>query len=406
MKVRKLTIDDVDLHQQPVLVRVDFNVPLREEASGRRVVADDTRIRAALPTLQKIVNEQGKAIVLSHLGRPKGKPDPRYSLAPVAEHLQELVEYPVQFVPHTRGPAVEEAVSKAVWGSVVVLENTRFEPGETKNDPQLARDWASLASVFVNDAFGAAHRAHASTVGVAQFVPVAAMGYLMKREVEFLLRVLEAPERPLLAILGGAKVSDKLGVIKALLERVDGLLIGGAMAYTFLKALGYQVGKSLVEEDWVETARELYQAAQGRILLPEDHVAVRELREGAQKVIAVKNIPEGYMGVDIGPRTIERYREKILGSRTALWNGPMGVFEIPDFARGTIEIARALAEVTEQGALTVVGGGDSVAALVQFGYADKVSHVSTGGGAMLEFIEKQANGEWLPGIAVLTDKPE
>ncbi len=402
MDIQKMTIDDVDLHKQQAIVRVDFNVPLREE-EGHYVVADDTRIRAALPTLKKIVEEQGKAILLSHLGRPKG-PDPRFSLAPVAARLRELVDVPVHFVPATRGPEVEKAVSEAPWGSIVLLENTRFEPGETKNDPELARDWAQLGSLFVNDAFGSSHRAHASTVGVARFVPLAVMGYLVKREVEFLTRAMEAPERPFLGILGGAKVSDKLGVIRALLFRVDGLLIGGAMAYTFLKALGYRVGHSLVEEDLLDTALELYEQAEGRIHLPEDHVAVKELSADAPRIIAVKNIPAGYMGVDIGPQTIEHYREQIFQSKTILWNGPMGVFEIPAFARGTFAIAHTLAEVTDRGALTVVGGGDSVAALVQSGYADRVSHVSTGGGAMLEFIEGIVEGRLLPGIEVLTDK--
>ena len=397
-----MTIDDVDLHEQQTLVRVDFNVPLREE-QGRYIVVDDTRIRAALPTIEKIVRERGKAILLSHLGRPKG-PDPRYSLAPVAEHLKGLTDAPVTFVPATRGPEVERAVRDAAWGSIILLENTRFEPGETKNDPELARDWARLGRIFVNDAFGSSHRAHASTVGIARFVDVAVMGYLVKREVEFLTRAMEAPERPFVGILGGAKVSDKLGVIQALLSRVDRLLIGGAMAYTFLKALGYRVGNSLVEDDLLDTALELYEKAQGKIRLPTDHVAVRELKADAPRIIAVKNIPDGYIGVDIGPQTIEHFREDIAASKTVLWNGPMGVFEIPAFARGTFAIAHALAGVTEKGALTVVGGGDSVAALVESGCADKVSHVSTGGGAMLEFIEGIVEGRLLPGIEVLTDK--
>jgi len=341
-----------------------------------------------------------KVILMSHLGRPKGQPDPKYSLAPVARRLEELLGVRVRFVSNIVGEAVRQAINSMPEGGVILLENTRFHPGETKNDPELARQLAELADVYVNDAFGSAHRAHASTEGVAHYVKQAAMGYLMKREVEYLGRLLENPEHPFVAILGGAKVSDKIGVIKNLLPRVDRLLIGGAMSYTFLKALGHNVGASRVEEDRLEEARQLYEEAQGKILLPIDHVVAPEFSNEAPAQVVEGDIPDGLMGLDIGPKTIERYREEILQARTVVWNGPMGVFEMPNFAKGTFAIAEALAEATDRGALTVVGGGDSVAAITQAGYADRVSHVSTGGGAMLEFLE----GKELPGLIALTDK--
>ncbi|ARA92283.1 MAG: phosphoglycerate kinase [Bacteroidetes bacterium] len=397
--MNKLTLDDLTLKGQRVLVRVDFNVPLSHE-NGATTVADDTRIRAALPTIRKIIDSGGKAILISHLGRPKGEVNPKYSLAPVAEHLQQLLGVPVRFVTNTVGPAVREAIANMPEGGVILLENTRFLPGETKNDPALAAELAALADVYVNDAFGAAHRAHASTEGVARKVRQAAMGYLLKREVEYLSRLLEAPDRPFVGVLGGAKVSDKIGVIQSLLQRVDHLLIGGAMSYTFLKALGMQTGASKVEEDRLEEARALYDAAGGKIMLPSDHVIAPAFDNDAPQQVVAGDIPEGQMGLDIGPATIEAYREVLLDARTIVWNGPMGVFEMPNFARGTLAIAETLAEATRKGALTVVGGGDSVAAITQAGFADDVSHVSTGGGAMLEFLE----GKTLPGIAALTDK--
>ncbi|WP_397547284.1 phosphoglycerate kinase [Rhodothermus marinus] len=398
--LRKLTIDDLDVKGKRVLVRVDFNVPLKEDEQGNLVVADDTRIREALPTIRALMQAGAKVILMSHLGRPKGQPDPRYSLAPVARRLEELLGVRVRFVSNIVGEAVRQAINSMPEGGVILLENTRFHPGETKNDPELARQLAELADVYVNDAFGSAHRAHASTEGVAHYVKQAAMGYLMKREVEYLSRLLENPEHPFVAILGGAKVSDKIGVIKNLLPRVDRLLIGGAMSYTFLKALGHNVGASRVEEDRLDEARQLYEEAQGKILLPVDHVVAPEFSNEAPSQVVEGDIPDGLMGLDIGPKTIERYREEILQARTVVWNGPMGVFEMPNFAKGTFAIAEALAEATDRGALTVVGGGDSVAAITQAGYADRVSHVSTGGGAMLEFLE----GKELPGLVALTDK--
>lgn len=396
----KLTLDDLNLKGKRVLVRVDFNVPLKEDASGNLVVADDTRIREALPTLRAIIQKGGKVILMSHLGRPKGQPDPKYSLAPVARRLEELLGARVRFVSNIVGEAVRQAIHSMPEGGVLLLENTRFHPGETKNDPELARQLAELADVYINDAFGSAHRAHASTEGVAHYVKPAAMGYLMQREVAYLSRLLDNPEHPFVAILGGAKVSDKIGVIQNLLPRVDRLLIGGAMSYTFLKALGHQVGASRVEDDRLEEARALYEQAAGKILLPIDHVVAPEFSNEAPAQVVAGDIPEGLMGLDIGPQTVARYREEIRNARTVVWNGPMGVFEMPNFAKGTFAIAEALAKATEQGALTVVGGGDSVAAITQAGYADRVSHVSTGGGAMLEFLE----GKALPGLIALTDK--
>ncbi|MDQ7040681.1 MAG: phosphoglycerate kinase [Rhodothermus sp.] len=396
----KLTIDDLDLKGKRVLVRVDFNVPLKENEQGNLIVADDTRIREALPTIRALMQAGAKVILMSHLGRPKGQPDPKYSLAPVARRLEELLGVRVRFVSNIVGELVRQAIHSMPEGGVLLLENTRFHPGETKNDPELARQLAELADVYVNDAFGSAHRAHASTEGVAHYVKQAAMGYLMKREVAYLSRLLDQPEHPFVAILGGAKVSDKIGVIRNLLPRVDRLLIGGAMSYTFLKALGHGVGASRVEADRLEEARQLYEEADGKILLPADHVVAPAFSNEAPAQVVEGDIPDGLMGLDIGPKTVEQYRAEILQARTVVWNGPMGVFEMSRFAKGTFAIAEALAEATDRGALTVVGGGDSVAAITQAGYADRVSHVSTGGGAMLEFLE----GKELPGLAALTDK--
>ncbi|MGI9176213.1 MAG: phosphoglycerate kinase [Rhodothermales bacterium] len=392
----KLTLDDLDLSGQRVLVRVDFNVPLDDSGD----VTDDTRIRAALPTIRAITERGGKAILMSHLGRPKGEADPKYSLAPVAAHLEELLGSDVRFAETTVGEQAEKAVQDLPEGGVLLLENTRFNAGETKNDDGLAADLAKLADVYVNDAFGSAHRAHASTEGVTRHVEKAAMGYLLAREVDYLGKLLEAPEHPYVAVLGGAKVSDKIGVIEALLDRVDSLLIGGAMSYTFLKALGHEVGASRVEEDKLDVAKDLYERADGKIKLPSDHVAAETFANDAEHRTVQGDIPEGLMGLDIGPETIRTYRETLLEAKTIVWNGPMGVFEMPNFAKGTFAIAETLAEATDRGALTVVGGGDSVAAITQAGYEDDVSHVSTGGGAMLEFLE----GKTLPGVAALTEK--
>ncbi len=391
-----LSIDDLDLKGKRVLVRVDFNVPLKE-AGGAQQVTDDTRIRAALPTIRKITSSGGKAILMSHLGRPKGGPDPKYSMAPVAEYLKTVIDAPVTFVPETTGEQVQQAIAGLPEGGILVLENTRFLGGETKNDETIARQLGELADVYVNDAFGSAHRAHASTEGVTRFVGQSAMGYLLKKEVDYLGRVLESPEKPFVGVLGGAKVSDKIGVIESLLGRVDSLLIGGAMSYTFLKALGHNVGASRVEDDKLDVARDLYERAGGRIVLPVDHVVAAEFSNDAAQQTVEGDIPEGMMGLDIGPKSVEQYRRKLMAAKTIVWNGPMGVFEMPNFAKGTLAVAQTLADATEQGALTVVGGGDSVAAITQAGFEDRVSHVSTGGGAMLEFLE----GITLPGVAAL-----
>lgn len=396
----KLTLDDLDLRGKRVLVRVDFNVPLDHDEAGLLTVSDDTRIRAALPTIEAITEAGGKAILMSHLGRPKGKPDPKFSLSPVADHLQSVLNQRVRFVSNIIGEAVEKTIRTMPEGSIVLLENTRFREGETKNDTEFAGRLAELADVFVNDAFGTAHRAHASNVGVAQRVDQAAMGFLLQREFDYLGRALGAPEPPFVAILGGAKVSDKIGVITNLLDKVDAVLIGGAMSYTFLKALGHAVGGSRVEEDRLDEARAIYEQADGKILLPQDHIAADAFANDAPHQTVDGAIPHGTMGLDIGPATIAAYRERLLAAKTIVWNGPMGVFEMPSFARGTQAIAETLVEATTRGALTIVGGGDSVAAITQAGYADAVSHVSTGGGAMLEFLE----GKTLPGLAALTDK--
>ena len=392
----KLTLDDLDLQGRRVLVRVDFNVPLDDDGN----VTDDTRIRAALPTIRAITKGGGKAILMSHLGRPKGEADPKYSLQPVAAHLEKLLDQDVRFAETTTGADVRQAVKSLPEGGVLLLENTRFNAGETKNDDGFSADLADLADVYVNDAFGSAHRAHASTEGVTRHVDQAAMGYLLEREVDYLGKLLEAPEHPYVAVLGGAKVSDKIGVIEALLDRVDSLLVGGAMSYTFLKALGHEVGASRVEEDKLDVAKDLYERADGKIKLPSDHVAAETFANDAEHRTVQGDIPDGLMGLDIGPETIRTYREALLEAKTVVWNGPMGVFEMSNFAKGTFAIAETLAEATDQGALTVVGGGDSVAAITQAGYEDDVSHVSTGGGAMLEFLE----GKTLPGVAALTEK--
>ena len=395
-----LTIDDLNLQGKRVLVRVDFNVPLDADDDGTTTVADDTRIRAALPTIRTILDAGGKAILMSHLGRPKGEPDPSLSLRPVAEHLEELLGTDVQFVDETVGDRARTSVDNLGDGEVLLLENTRFNPGEKANDDTFAAQLAAFADVYVNDAFGTAHRAHASTEGVTHHVEQAAMGKLVAKEVEYLSKVLEAPEAPFVAVLGGAKVSDKIGVIENLLGKVDHILVGGAMSYTFMKALGRQTGASRVEEDKLEQARALYEKADGKLELPSDHVVATDFSAEAPHRVVQGDIPDGEMGLDIGPATVEAYRDKLLAAKTIVWNGPMGVFEMEPYAKATFAIAETLAEATDTGALTLVGGGDSVAAITQAGYEDTVSHVSTGGGAMLEFLE----GKTLPGIAALSEK--
>ena len=397
--MHKFTLDDVDVRGQRVLIRVDFNVPLDTSEDGSPCVGDDTRIRAALPTIRHVLDHGGKAILVSHLGRPGGQPDPDLSLACVADHLGTLIEERVRFSSNTVGDTVEEVINGMSEGSVILLENTRFDAGEKANDEAFATALANLADVYVNDAFGAAHRAHASTAGVAEFMDVAALGRLMEDEIEALTRVRDDPAHPMVAILGGSKVSDKLGTIRALSETADHLLIGGAMSYTFLKVLGHEVGASRVEADRLETAEDLYEQAEGTITLPTDHVVAEAPEADATASIVEGDIPAELMGLDIGPATIDAYRNRILGAATVVWNGPMGVFEVGPFADGTTAIAEAMADATDDGAFSVVGGGDSVSALTRSGCDDRISHVSTGGGALLTFLE----GAPLPGIEALTD---
>lgn len=387
----KLSIRDLDLKGKRVFMRVDFNVPL---APGGQEITSDKRIRAALPTIQYAL-EQGAALVLaSHLGRPKGKPNPEMSLKPVAQRLSELLGKPVSMAPDCIGDEVEKLLPKP--GEVLLLENLRFHAEEEKNDPEFSRKLARLGEVYVNDAFGTAHRAHASTVGIIEFLKPAAAGLLMEKELEYLEKCTRNPERPCVGILGGAKVSDKIEVIENLLKFADRLLIGGAMAYTFLKSQGKPVGKSLVEEDKLELAKGLLEKAGDRILLPCDHVVAEVLEENAPCEVA-EEIPEGKMGLDIGPRTREAFAAVIRGAKTIIWNGPMGVFEKKPFDAGTVAVAKAVAE---SGALSVVGGGDSEKAVKSAGVADRISHISTGGGASLEYL----SGLVLPGVAALTDK--
>ena len=387
------SIDDLDLKGKKVFVRVDFNVPIKNGA-----ITEDTRIRASLPTIKRALEKGATVILASHLGRPKGKPNPEYSLKPVAARLSELVGRPVTFAEDAVGDAATRAIDQAGPGGLVLLENLRFHPEEEKNDPAFARELAALADVYVNDAFGSAHRAHASTEGIVHHVRQAAAGLLMARELEHLGRVLEKPERPFVSILGGAKVSDKLEVIENLIPRVDALLIGGAMAYTFLKARGVEVGKSLVEAELLDTARDLETRARARGLrleLPVDHVVAPGLdAESAAEVLPVDGPIGDRMGLDIGPKTVELYRGIIAGARTVIWNGPMGVFEKDAFARGTIEVAKAVAAVR---GTTVIGGGDSIAAVAKAGVTERITHISTGGGASLEFL----GGRTLPGVDAL-----
>lgn len=393
------TPSDLEVENKKVLIRVDFNVPIKEDENGNRIVTDDTRIRAAIPTIKSILERNGKAILISHLGRPKGVPNQAFSLSPVALKLEELLGKRVRFASHLTSNAVKEVIDRMPGGSVILLENTRFHPGEKQNDDELAQELAALADLYINDAFGSAHRAHASTEGVAHHVSVAAMGLLLQREIEYLSKLLNGAESPYVGILGGAKVSDKIGVIESLLNRVDHLLIGGAMSYTFLKALGHNIGDSMFEEDKLEIARRLYDGAEGRIHLPVDHIVADAFSNDAEFSTVEGDISEG-MALDIGPGTVQAYRNILLDAKTIVWNGPMGVFEMPNYAKGTFAIAETLAEVTATGALTIVGGGDSVAAIKQMRFEDRVSHVSTGGGAMLEFLE----GKTLPGIAALSEK--
>jgi len=388
----KKTIRDIQVRGRKVLVRVDFNVPLKD---GK--VEDDTRILASLPTIQYLVREGAAVIICSHLGRPEGKPLPEFSLRPVAKKLSQLSGIPVTFVEDCVGPEVKEAAKKIGFGRLLLLENTRFHPEETKNDLDFAAELASIAEVFVNDAFGSAHRAHASTEGVAHYLPAVA-GFLMEKELTFLGKALSDPEHPFVAIIGGAKVSDKIGVVKSLLKQADTLLIGGGMANTFLAAQGLNMGDSLVEKDAIETASGILKDAGDALVLPIDvTVADAFSKDANHKIVSVSEVPTGWRILDIGPKTIEKYSGFLKSAKLIVWNGPMGVFEFDPFAKGTYAIAKAVAD---SDAVSVIGGGDSASAINKTGLADHIDHVSTGGGASLEFLE----GIELPGVAILEDK--
>jgi len=391
--VRKLSIKDLDLANKTVFMRVDFNVPL---ANGGREITSDKRIRASLPTIQYVIEHGAGLILASHLGRPKGKHNAEMSLAPVATRLSELLGRTVKIAPDCIG--FETAALKPAPGEILLLENLRFHPGEEANDPEFSRKLALLADVYVNDAFGSAHRAHASTVGIISHLPFAAAGLLMDRELEWLSRVTDNPERPCVALLGGAKVSDKIEVIQNLSKVVDRILIGGAMAYTFMRAKDQHTGKSLVEADKIDLAKQLLESAKGKIVLPVDHVVVREVKVGAPHEVVTEIAPD-QIAVDIGPKTIDQYANIIGGARTIIWNGPVGIFEMPPFDKGTVALAKAVAESE---AISVVGGGDSEKAIKSAGVSDKISHVSTGGGASLEFLA----GLELPGVVALNAKPD
>lgn len=392
----KLTIGEIDLKGKRVFIRADFNVPIDDNLK----ITDDRRIRSTLPTINHAIDEGARVILSSHLGRPKGKTDPRLSLAPVAKRLQRLLNKEVIFVSDCVGSQVEDLVSKMKEGDVILLENLRYHPGEQENDEEFARALARLADIYINDAFGTAHRVHASIVGVPKFLPSAA-GFLLKKEVEYLKGAIENPVRPFVAILGGSKVSGKIGVLEHLADKVDKVLIGGGMAYTFIKAMGYEVGNSLVEEDMLETAQRIRRSLKGigiKFYLPVDCVIAQGIDPGLEtKIIPTLEIPKGWAALDIGPATAKLFSEAIQDAKTILWNGPMGVFEIDAFSRGTFAIARAIADAY---ALTIVGGGDTDLAVHRAGVSDAISFISTGGGAALQLLE----GKELPGIAVLTDR--
>lgn len=397
--MNKLTIDDIQLQGKRVLVRVDFNVPME---NGK--VTDDTRIVESLPTIKKILNDGGRAILMSHLGRPKGKRNLEFTLEPVATRLSELLNKPVKFAADCIGEEASKVVNTLKDGECALLDNLRFHPEEEANDETFAKALASLGDVYVNDAFGSAHRAHASTEGITRFLKPAVAGYLMKKEIDYLNRAVESPDRPYVAILGGAKISGKIDVIQNLMNKVDCLLIGGGMMFTFYKAQGLEIGTSLLEADKVELAKQILNEAKKRsirLLLPVDCVVGDKFDNNAQrKSVPVTQIPPGWMGLDIGQESITLFKEELQKAKTVVWNGPMGTFEMENFAHGTNEIAKALAEITKKGATTIIGGGDSAAAIAQAGLSNAVSHVSTGGGASLEFLE----GKILPGVAALNNR--
>ena len=393
--LNKKTIEDIEVKGKKVLVRCDFNVPLKDG-----VITNDKRIVASLPTIKYLLDNGAKVILCSHLGRPKGEVVPEFSLKPVAVRLAELLGIEVKMADDVVGESAKALAADLKEGEVLLLENVRYEKGETKNDPELSKKFADLADVFVNDAFGSAHRAHSSTTGVADYIP-AVGGYLINKEIEFIGGALEATKRPLVAILGGAKVADKIGVITNLIDKVDTLIIGGGMAYTFMKSLGYNIGDSLLDEENVESAKEMMAKAEAKgvkFLIPVDNRVGKEYDENTEHMLVNSdNIPDGWMGLDIGPKTEKLFADALVGAGTVIWNGPMGVSEWENFASGTIAVATAVAN---SGAISVIGGGDSVAAVTKLGFADKMSHISTGGGASLEFLE----GKELPGIAALNDK--
>jgi len=397
--MNKLSIDKVDLKNKRVLVRVDFNVPLDENKN----VSDDLRIKASLPTIKKIIHDGGKAILMSHLGRPKGERKATLSLKPASDRLSELIGQEVKLAPDCIGSATEKLINEMQSGDVILLENLRFHKEEEKNDPDFSKELAKLGDIYINDAFGSAHRAHASTEGVTRFIKICAAGYLMQKELDYLGTALANPKRPYCAVLGGAKISGKIDVITNLMDKVDTLIIGGGMAFTFFKAQGKEIGKSLLESEKLELATELLEKLQSssiKFLLPVDIVVADEFsNDSPSQTVSVDKIPSDKRGLDIGKESIKLFTDELLKSKTIIWNGPMGVFEMSNFAKGTFAVAQALANATEKGAVTVIGGGDSAAAISDAGLEDKVSHVSTGGGASLEFLE----GKVLPGVAALTD---
>ena len=397
--MKKYTVEEFDLKGKKVLVRVDFNVPMKNG-----VITDDNRIVQALPTIKYVVNHGGKAILFSHLGRVKTEEDKaKNSLAPVAKRLEELIGQPVKFVPVTRGALLEDAINAMHEGEIVMFENTRFEDIEGKkesgNDPELGKYWASLGDILVNDAFGTAHRAHASNVGIASNVEHAVAGYLMEKELRYIGGAVDEPARPFVAILGGAKVSDKIGVIENLINKADKILIGGGMAYTFMKAEGFNIGNSICEDDKLDLAKDLLAKANGKIVLPVDVVVAKEFNNDAPSAVkSYDQMEKDDQGLDVGPKTIELFKKELIGAKTVVWNGPLGVFEMSNFAKGTKAICEALASLKD--AKTIIGGGDSAAAAIQMGYQEKFTHISTGGGASLEYLE----GKELPGVTSLEDR--
>ncbi|SMO89711.1 phosphoglycerate kinase [Gracilimonas mengyeensis] len=395
----KLTLNDIEVKDKKVLMRVDFNVPIKDGE-----ITDDNRIVQALPSIKHVIDNGGLLILTSHLGRPAGTPDPEFSLKPTADHLATLIDAKVHFAEDCIGEKAESVINAAAFGEVVVLENVRFHPEEKQNDEEFSKKLAAHGDLFVNDAFGSSHRAHASVAGVTRYLQPAVSGYLLEKEIKYLEESVNNPERPFVAILGGAKVSDKIGVIENLLSKVDTIIVGGGMTYTFYKAKGLPIGNSLVEEDKVDLAKELLEKAEEagvKFMLPIDSVAAKEFKNDAEyKVVPEDGIEDGWMGLDIGPESSIAFGNQIKNAQTVVWNGPMGVFEMENFADGTFAVAKALAEATQNGATTIIGGGDSSSAIKVAGLSDQVSHVSTGGGASLEYLE----GKELPGVASLTDK--